>query len=97
MYCVQLAEDNHRVEVRVYSQKVKHLEYEHALSLKHIGAETSTMLVDEGVEHGSREAAMRLAKDSLKMERKEKEFEHATEIQEMKLVCAYTIPLPIVA
>ena len=83
---MEVAEDNHRVEVRVYSQKVKHLEYEHSISLKTIEGETTSILRDEGVEHGSREAAMRMAKDALKMEKKEKEFEHATEIQDMKLV-----------
>ena len=32
-------EENHRVEVRVYSQKVKHLEYEHKNNVKKSGVE----------------------------------------------------------
>ncbi len=83
---MEVSEDNHRVEVRVYSQKVKHLEYEHSISLKTIAGETTTLLEDETTDHGAREASMRIAKDALKMEKKEKEFEHAAEIQEMKLV-----------
>jgi len=82
---MEVAEDNHRVEVRVYSQKVKHLEYEHTITLKAIEGETEGMLKEEGSEHAGREAAMRAAKDALKMEKREKEFEHATEITETKL------------
>ncbi len=33
---MELMEDNHRVEVRVYVQKVKHLEYEHKNNLKSV-------------------------------------------------------------
>ena len=36
---MELMEDNHRVEVRVYLQKVKHLEYEHNNNLRNIAVE----------------------------------------------------------
>jgi hypothetical protein len=83
---VEVMEDNHRVEVRVYSQKVKHLEYEHSIALDTIKKSTEGTIVDEAAGHDEREATLRRAKDALKMERKEREFEHATEIQDMKLV-----------
>jgi hypothetical protein len=83
---MEVCEDNHRVEVRVYSQKVKHLEYEHSVTLKSIEGESKALVTDEAGEHGYRESTMRSAKDALKMERREKEFEHAMEIQETKLV-----------
>ena len=33
---MELMEDNHRVEVRVYVQKVKHLSYEHSNNIKRV-------------------------------------------------------------
>jgi hypothetical protein len=45
---MELMEDNHRVEIRVYQQKVKHLEYEHKNNIKSIVRE-GTELLDEEV------------------------------------------------
>ena len=38
---MELLEDNHRVELRVYQQKVKHLEYEHKNNIKGIVVEVN--------------------------------------------------------
>merc|ERR1719217_710082 len=48
-------EDNHRVEVRVYLQKVKHLEYEHKNNLESISIEGENFLADEATSHEQRE------------------------------------------
>jgi hypothetical protein len=45
---MELLEDNHRVELRVYQQKVKHLEYEHKNNIKTIVQDGTGLL---GVEH----------------------------------------------
>ncbi|CAN0427393.1 unnamed protein product, partial [Hapterophycus canaliculatus] len=49
---MELMEDNHRVEVRVYVQKVKHLEYEHQNNLKSITMDGQHLLGGEGDLHG---------------------------------------------
>lgn len=85
---MELMEDNHRVEVRVYVQKVKHLEYEHSHALKRIEGDTKDLLQEETDVHRDREAELRKGKTSLKMELAEREHEYATEIKDMKLLHA---------
>ena len=45
-----------RVEVRVYIQKVKHLEYEHKNGTKRVDGEGESSLIDEKEEHTTRSA-----------------------------------------
>jgi len=42
---MELLEDNHRVELRVYQQKVKHLEYEHKNNIKEIVREVIIYII----------------------------------------------------
>ncbi len=56
---MEVMEENHRVEVRVYVQKVKHLEYEHKNSLTRISAEDGSMTVAQHTDHVTREAVLR--------------------------------------
>lgn len=49
---MELMEDNHRVEVRVYEQKVKHLEYEHRNGMTRIAKDVEKGLGDEATTHG---------------------------------------------
>ena len=65
---MELMEDNHRVEVRVYIQKVKHLEYEHKNNTKRVKADGQGTLRDEGNLHWQREQDLKEAKKSLKLE-----------------------------
>jgi growth arrest-specific protein 8 len=44
---MEMLEDNHRVELRVYQQKVKHLEYEHRNKIKDIVREGTALLESE--------------------------------------------------
>ena len=44
---MEMLEDNHRVELRVYQQKVKHLEYEHRNNIKAIVADGTAVLEEE--------------------------------------------------
>lgn len=81
---MELMEDNHRVEVRVYIQKVKHLEYEHKNNMKRIGGERISTVFEEKEEHTDREVDMRKAKRLLKMELKESELNNSEEIKGMK-------------
>lgn len=77
-------EENHRVEVRVYLQKVKHLEYEHKNNVSSIALEADTLLSEESATHTSRESELHKQKKSLKMEQAEREWVNAEEIKNVK-------------
>merc|ERR1711988_1537859 len=81
---MELMEDNHRVEVRVYLQKVKHLEYEHKNNLNNIASEGEHFLSEEHENHDNREYELKKAKKSLKMELAEREWSNAEEIKQVK-------------
>jgi growth arrest-specific protein 8 len=81
---MELMEDNHRVEVRVYVQKVKHLEYEHKNNLTHIAAEGQELLGEEATSHNEREQDLKLSKRELKNELAERETYNAEEIAQVK-------------
>ena len=63
---MELMEDNHRVEVRVYVQKVKHLEYEHKNNLGAIDKESSDFKdeVRAGVKRQQKQDAICPSSDS---------------------------------
>merc|ERR1711871_699232 len=81
---MELMEDNHRVEVRVYIQKVKHLEYEHKNNIKRVRNEGTISLEEEGDAHDTRETDLKVGKKSLKLEIKERELANEDEIKQMK-------------
>ena len=83
---MEVLEDNHRVEVRVYTQKVKHLEYEHKHAVTRIETEAKTLLQDETDVHTDKEGAMRRDKAALRLEMKEREHLYAMEVQDLKAV-----------
>jgi growth arrest-specific protein 8 len=77
-------EDNHRVELRVYQQKVKHLEYEHRNNLKGIIHDGTNYLDMEQSMHQSRERELLKIKEQLKFERMEMELVNATKVSEIR-------------
>jgi ubiquitin len=81
---MELMEDNHRVEVRVYIQKVKHLEYEHKNNIKRVKNEGTISLEEESDMHDTREDDLKKGKKSLKLECKERELANEDEIKQMK-------------
>ncbi|CAM9773491.1 unnamed protein product [Chrysoparadoxa australica] len=81
---MELMEDNHRVEVRVYVQKVKHLEYEHANNLNHIQSDSTNLKKEESDSHRQRELNLKRAKRELKAELAEREALNAEEIMAVK-------------
>lgn len=48
---MEVMNDNHRVEVKVYQQKVKHLEYEHGNAIKRVVVEDASTLKGEELAH----------------------------------------------
>ncbi|KAE9290223.1 Growth arrest-specific protein 8 [Phytophthora fragariae] len=81
---MEIMEDNHRVEVRVYVQKVKHLDYEHKNNLKRVQASGTGHLDEERDLHEHRETVLRSTKQSLKLELKERDLSNEDEIEQMK-------------
>lgn len=80
---MELLEDNHRVELRVYQQKVKHLEYEHRSNLKAIVRDGQGLLDQEQSVHESRERELLRVKEQLKFERMEMELVNANKVAEI--------------
>lgn len=81
---MELLEDNHRVELRVYQQKVKHLEYEHRNNLKGIVRDGTNLLDMEQQNHESRERELLKAKEDLKFAQMEMELINANKISEIR-------------
>lgn len=81
---MELLEDNHRVELRVYQQKVKHLEYEHRNNIKGIIQEGTNLLEDEQKSHEDRERDLLRTKEQLKFEQMELELVNASKVGEVR-------------
>jgi growth arrest-specific protein 8 len=81
---MELLEDNHRVELRVYQQKVKHLEYEHRNNIKSIIEDGTNLLQHEQTTHESRERELLRVKEQLKFEQMELELVNANKVSEVR-------------
>mmetsp|Transcript_67133 Transcript_67133/g.132183 ORF Transcript_67133/g.132183 Transcript_67133/m.132183 type:complete len:479 (+) Transcript_67133:66-1502(+) len=81
---MELLEDNHRVELRVYQQKVKHLEYEHKNSIKSIVQDGTGLLSTEQTTHEDRERELLRVKEQLKFEQVELEALNTTKVAEVR-------------
>lgn len=81
---MELLEDNHRVEIRVYQQKVKHLEYEHRNSIQSVIQEGTGLLENEQVSHEERERELLRTKEQLKFERMEMELVNSAKVAEVR-------------
>lgn len=81
---MELLEDNHRVELRVYQQKVKHLEYEHRNNIKGIIEEGTGLLEGEQTTHQDRERELLRVKEQLKFEQMELELVNTTKVAEVR-------------
>jgi len=81
---MEMLEDNHRVELRVYQQKVKHLEYEHRNNIKGIVRDGTGLLEAEQQSHETRERELLRAKEQLKFEQMELELVNASKIAEIR-------------
>jgi hypothetical protein len=81
---MEVMEDNHRIEIRVYVQKVKHLEYEHKNNLKKVQMEAKEIILEEEELQQEREKNLKNTKNSLQIELKERELSNEEEIEQMK-------------
>ena len=82
---MELLQDNHRVELRVYQQKVKHLEYEHRNSIKSIIQDGTGLLEVEQSAHEDKERELLRVKEQLKFAQMELEIVNTTKVAEVRL------------
>ena len=81
---MELLEENHRVELRVYLQKVRHLEYEHRHALRGVGEDAKHFDTEEKEAHEQRTHALKKAKTSIRTELGEREISNAEEVSELR-------------
>ncbi len=79
-----LMDDNHRVELRVYQQKVKHLEYENRNNIKTIVMDGTSMLETEKKSHEDQQRELLRLKEQKKFEKMEVELVNANKVSEVK-------------
>lgn len=71
---------------KVYTQKVKHLEYEHKNSLKKIDAHNTSVQAKDADEHKTEEGRFRNEKIHLRSQIRTRERQNAEEIADTKAV-----------
>ena len=81
---MELLEDNHRVEIRVYQQKVKHLEYEHRNNIKAIILDGTSSLELESTSHAQKERDLLRMKEQMKFEQMELELVNTSKVAEVR-------------
>lgn len=78
---MQTMESAHRVELKVYQQKVKHLEYQHGNDCNHVTSNAEDAQEEERKYHTQQEKNQRKAKDELKEEYKEVDYAHISVVE----------------
>jgi growth arrest-specific protein 8 len=81
---MELLDANHRIELKVYQQKVKHLEYQHKNSVKGIHFEGDTLLGFEQTSHNNREMDLLRSKEQLRAEQSKIEKDNAKMVAEVR-------------
>ncbi|KDR18764.1 growth arrest-specific protein 8 [Zootermopsis nevadensis] len=78
---IEEAEERHQVEIKVYRQKVKHLQYEHQNNLSELKAESMVSLKMAQDDYNEQETELLRDKRKLKSQQKEQELSHQDEIR----------------
>jgi growth arrest-specific protein 8 len=81
---MELLEDSHRVELRVYQQKVKHLEYEHKNNIKMIVTDGTGLLSTEQDTHEDHERELLRVKEQLKFDQANAEMINTEKVAEVR-------------
>ena len=84
---MEVMEENHMVEVKVYVQKVKHLEYEHKNNQKSIEVDSNGFDEEESGAHSGRLGKHLGDKSGLKDDLLERNGSYAVEIGNVKVQC----------
>lgn len=81
---METMEENHRVEKKVYEQKVKHLDYEHRHALKRTEAGRTEALEDAEKSHGRAEDGLRAAIAEMRARLRAQEDEQAADMKKLR-------------
>jgi len=76
--------ENHRVEVKVYEQKVKHLDYEHRHALKRTEAGRAEAISDAEKSHGRAEDGLRSAVAEMRARLRAQADEQAADMKKLR-------------
>ncbi len=79
---MQDLESSHRVEIKTYIQKVKHLEYEHGINCELVDNKAGDKMREERGEHNKNETDMRKGKKTEKEEYKTNDLNALGEVEE---------------
>jgi hypothetical protein len=88
---MELLDDNHRTEVRVYVQKVRHLEYEHTQNAKRVRQTGEEHVVDEDADHEGRDAGLRRQKRGLRAGLRERQAANEAEVTALRAASAKSL------
>ena len=81
---MEIMEENHDVEERVYVQKVRHLEYQHKINMKRVKSEAKKRHSELEGQHKSRMEDVSFGKTQFQRKTKEQLETNAQEIQSLK-------------
>lgn len=82
---LESAAEKHRIELKVFQQKAKFLEYEHSNALHHVSAEAERLLGDAKSEHAQRDLALCTEKAGLRAKLTALEESQAEAIRALKV------------
>jgi chromosome segregation ATPase len=77
-------EEQHQIEMKVYKQKVRHMLYEHKVTMDRVKTESEVSAKVAADEHADRESELKGEKRTLRMENKESELAHEETIRKLK-------------
>lgn len=78
--------DNHQIEVKVYQQKIKHIEFEHSQTMKQLEQKETEETKEETDLHLKKEALLRSEKNTARTKIREIEETNANTIKTIKLL-----------
>ena len=81
---IENVKEEHRVDLQVYSHKVKHLNYDHERTKEEIIDERNTILKSNHNDYNNRVNQLKIQKMNLKEELKEHDIINASQIQKIK-------------
>ena len=73
-------QDHHRVEVKVYMQKIKHLEYDHQNALRKVGVDGSETIKSERNYHVIEENTRKFQKVELRKQIRDRELANVQDV-----------------
>jgi len=81
---MELMQQNHRNSIRMYVQKVKHLEYDHKNTINAVSMEMAMLQDEEAKEHASRKDKLKLQKQALQRELRKEQLANESAVKTLQ-------------